>query len=90
MCIYHNSILWQLHILQNRVDYISTLFGTKLYSRSRGIVSPKPRELHYNTFQEIVKDYNVDYEKNINLCVADKTINSFTYRKYKKNKKLEE
>ena len=70
--------------------------GTKIYSRSRGIESPKQRELHYNAFQQVIQDYNIEYEKNVDLCVNDtetkqtKVINNFTYRTYKKNSKMEE
>jgi hypothetical protein len=78
---------------QDRLQFYPV--GTKIYSRSRGIISPKPRELHYTAFEQVVQGYNVDYEKNVELCVTDtetkqtKIINNFTYRTYKKNSKKE-
>ena len=69
--------------------------GTKIYSRSRGIKTPKPRELNYKAFKTIFQDYECVYNKNVNLCVNDKEtqqtriLNTFTYRTYKKLKKKE-
>ena len=92
MYILHISTQMQQHISVNRTDCNFTLYGTKIYSRSRGIKTPKLHELDYTSFEQIVQDYDVEYEKNVDLCVADnisgetKTLNSFTYRTYKKSK----
>lgn len=95
MYIFLTLILMQPHTSVNRNDCNSTLFGTKIYCRSRGIRTPKPHTVNFSTFREIIQDYEIASNRSIELCVNDietketHVLNTFTYRTYKKKNEKE-